>query len=288
LAAHTGDDNGQMITPFLRLRGDVASTVVDNTPGVSNYIATGSDGLVRGMPAVGVEYRYPFISVSSWGTQTVEPIAQVILRPNETDIGKFFNEDAQSLVFDASNLFAIDKYSGWDRVEGGSRANAGIQYTAQVNRAGSFNVMFGQSYALFGQNSFAIGDTTNTGLDSGLDKTVSDYVGSVTYRPNSVYSFAVRGRFDQSTFMTGTSFKVTQNWILLGSVRYDIENERFDQARAGVGYVDDCFMLSANWISGYTYTTTGSAPVRNDSFMVQFSLRTLGPDALSPIAAVAY
>jgi LPS-assembly protein len=150
----------------------------------------------------------------------------------------------------------------------------------------------------------------------------------VTYRPNSVYSFAVRGRFDQSTFnpqrlevdnrmtferwtlqllcgdyaaqpligfltrrqalLTGTSFKVTQNWILLGSVRYDIENERFDQARAGVGYVDDCFMLSANWISGYTYTTTGSAPVRNDSFMVQFSLRTLGPDALSPIAAVAY
>jgi LPS-assembly protein len=321
-------DNGQMITPFLRLRGDVASTVVDNTPGVSNYIATGSDGLVRGMLAVGVEYRYPFISVSSWGTQTVEPIAQVILRPNETDIGKFFNEDAQSLVFDTGNLFAIDKYSGWDRVESGSRANVGIQYTAQVNRAGSFNVMFSQSYALFGQNSFAIGDTTNTGLDSGLDKTVSDYVGSVTYRPNSVYSFAVRGRFDQSTFnpqrlevdnrmtferwtlqllcgdyaaqpligfltrrqalLTGTSFKVTQNWILLGSVRYDIENERFDQARAGVGYVDDCFMLSANWISGYTYTTTGSAPVRNDSFMVQFSLRTLGPDALSPIAAVAY
>jgi len=77
--------------------------------------------------------------------------------------------------------------------------------------------------------------------------------------------------------------KVTANWVLLGSARYDIENDRFDQARLGVGYVDDCFMISANWIGGYTYTTTGSGPVRNDSFMVQFSLRTLGPDVLSSV-----
>jgi LPS-assembly protein len=317
-------DNGQMITPFFRLRGDVATVTVDNTPGVSNYISTGSSGLVRAMPVAGVEYRYPFISVSSWGTQTIEPIAQVILRPNETSIGKFPNEDAQSLVFETSNLFEIDKYSGWDRVEGGGRANAGIQYTAQINRAGSFNVMFGQSYRLFGVNSFAVGDITNTGLNSGLDKNVSDYVGSVTYQPNQVYSFAARGRFDESTFtpqrlelearanferwtlqllygdyaaqpelgfltrregiLTAASMKLNANWIVLGSTRYDIENDRFDQARLGVGYVDDCFMLSVNWLSSYTYTTT-AAPVRNDTVMLQFSLRTLGPDALAPVAA---
>jgi LPS-assembly protein len=193
-------DNGQMITPFFQLRGDVASLDVDNQPGVSNYIATGQSELARAMPAVGVEYRYPFIDVEPWGTQTIEPIAQLIIRPNETDIGKFPNEDAQSLVFDDSNLFQIDKYSGWDRVEGGSRLNAGIQYTAQVNGAGSLNALFGQSYQLFGQNSFAIGDTTNTGLDSGLDKPISDYVGRVTYQPNQVYSFTARGRFDASTF----------------------------------------------------------------------------------------
>ena len=58
------------------------------------------------MPTVGLEYRYPFINVQPWGTQTVEPIAQVIVRPNETYAGKLPNEDAQSLVFDASNLFS--------------------------------------------------------------------------------------------------------------------------------------------------------------------------------------
>ncbi len=160
-------DNGQMITPFAQVRGDFASVEVDNQGNVGNFISTGQSTLARAMPAVGAEYRYPFVDIQPWGTQTVEPIAQVILRPNETDIGRFPNEDAQSLVFDDSNLFAIDKYSGWDRVEGGSRANVGIQYTAQVNRAGSLNVLFGQSYALFGQNSFSQGDITNTGLDSG-------------------------------------------------------------------------------------------------------------------------
>jgi LPS-assembly protein len=317
-------DNGQMITPFFQLRGDVASVQVDNQAGVSNYISTGDSQLVRAMPAVGVEYRYPFIDVQPWGTQTVEPIAQVIIRPNETGIGKFPNEDAQSLVFSDTNLFSIDKYSGYDRVEGGSRANVGLQYTAQINRAGSVNVLFGQSYSLFGQNSFAVGDITNTGLESGLDKAYSDYVGSVTYQPNSVYSFSARGRFDEQTFtperlelesratfdrwtlqllygdyaaqpllgllsrregiLGGASFKVTSNWIVLGSARYDLVNEQFDQTRLGVGYVDDCFMLSVNWLQGFTYTPT-QAPVRNSTVMFQFSLRTLGPEVLAPIAS---
>ena len=43
------------------------------------------------MPTIGLEYRYPFISVQSWGTQTIEPIAQVIVRPDEPNIGRFPN-----------------------------------------------------------------------------------------------------------------------------------------------------------------------------------------------------
>ena len=317
-------DNGQMITPFVELRGDVAQLDVANEPSVSNFIAPGQSELARAMPAAGVEYRYPFVDVEPWGTQTIQPIAQLILRPNETDIGAFPNEDLQSLVFDTSNLFSIDKYSGWDRVEGGSRVNAGVQYTAQVNRAGSLNIVFGQSYALFGQNSFAVPDITNTGLESGLDKPISDYVGSVTYQPNQVYSFTARGRFDQATFtperlefesranfdrwtlqalygdyapqpllglltrregiLAGASFKLNENWVVLGSARYDIANDQIDQSRLGLGYVDDCFMLSVNWLTGYTYTTT-SAPVKDSTVMLQFSLRTLGPDVLAPVGS---
>src|SRR5205085_3936531 len=107
------------------------------------------------------------------------------------------NEDSQLLVFDASNLFNVDKYTGWDRVEGGGRANAGISYTAQFNRGGSVNVLFGQSYQLFGLNSFAVGGPTNTGIESGLDTARSDYVGRVAYQPNSTLTLTSRFRLDQ-------------------------------------------------------------------------------------------
>ena len=245
------------------------------------------------MPAVGLEYRYPFISVQSWGTQTIEPIAQVIVRPNETAIGKLPNEDSQSLIFSDANLFSLNKFSGWDRVEGGTRANVGLQYTAQFNRGGYFNVLFGQSYQLLGQNSYALADLSNTGLDSGLDKPASDYVARMTFQPNSTYAFISRFRFDQDTFavrrmelegrvtferwsaslmygdydaqpdiglltrrqgISGNgTFKLTQNWSVNGSVLYDLEQERINSTSLGVGYIDDCFGMSLTYATNYGY-----------------------------------
>ncbi|MFY9684214.1 MAG: LPS-assembly protein LptD [Pseudolabrys sp.] len=307
------DQFGQVFTPFASVRVDAGSMQIKDQPGVANYIAPGDDNLVRGMPTVGLEYRYPFINIQSWGTQTIEPIAQVIIRPNEQQIGRWPTEDAQSLVFDDSNLFRVDKFSGWDRVEGGSRANYGMQYTAQVNQGGFVNVLFGQSYNLFGQNSFALGGTTNTGLDSGLDTTKSDYVARVSYQPNSTYMFTSRFRFNNDTFevqrtelegrvnfdrWSGTllygnyaaqpelgfldrrqgilgagQVKLDANWILLGSARYDLNAGKFDQTRIGVGYVDDCLILGLNYITNYTYSGNVQA---NHTVTLQLSLRTLG------------
>jgi Organic solvent tolerance protein OstA len=167
---------------------------------VANYINVGQTDIGRVMPTAGVEYRYPLINVQAWGTQTIEPIAQLIVRPNETYVGSFPNEDAQSLIFDDSNLFKVNKFSGWDRVEGGGRANVGVQYTAQFNRGGNVNLLFGQSYQLYGLNSFALGGTTNTGLNSGLDTAQSDYVARASYQPNSLLTFTSRFRMSENDF----------------------------------------------------------------------------------------
>lgn len=312
------DSFGQVFTPFASIRADAGSMYVKAEPGVSNYIDTGDSNLVRAMPTVGMEYRYPFINVQSWGTQTVEPIGQVIARPNETQVGRWPNEDAQSLIFDDSNLFRVDKFSGWDRVEGGGRANYGVQYTAQFNQGGFVNALFGQSYSLFGQNSFALGSTTNTGLGSGLDTDRSDYVARLSYQPNSTYTFTSRFRFDHESFdlrrteletrakfdrwsvgllygdyaaqpalgfltrrqgVLGTgSVKLDANWVLLGAARYDLNAEKFDQTRIGVGYIDDCFILALNYITSYSYSGN---PTSNHQIMLQLSLRTLGGTALS-------
>src|SRR5882724_8559665 len=193
------DPAGQIWTPFAILRADAIDASISNQPGVSNFLPVGDTQALRLMPTVGLEYRYPFINVQPWGSTTIEPIAQIIIRPNETYAGKLPNEDAQSMVFDASNLFAVDKFSGYDRVEGGGRANVGVQSTTQFDRGGAINVLFGQSYQLFGLNSFAVQDMTNTGVDSGLQNTRSDYVASLSYSPNRTYTFSTRARFDQAS-----------------------------------------------------------------------------------------
>ncbi|MGB9365587.1 MAG: LPS-assembly protein LptD [Xanthobacteraceae bacterium] len=317
------DPWGEKWTPFVSLRGDIAALSVQNETGVSNYLPTGDSTVGRFMPAVGVEYRYPFISVHSWGTQTIEPIAQLIVRPNETQIGKLPNEDAQSLIFDDSNLFSLNKFSGWDRIEGGTRLNAGIQYTAQFNNAGSVNAMFGQSYQLFGQNSFAIPDTVNTGLSSGLAKPRSDYVARLAYQPDSIYGVIARFLLDEETFtirrvelegranfdrwqlqamygnydaqpeigfltrrqgVTGqVTFKFTQNWSVLAAARYDLEASQLNQTRVGLGYIDDCFAISLNYISDFNYSGTTTT---DNKVMLIVNLRTIGGTSFSQSANI--
>jgi LPS-assembly protein len=312
------DPYGQLFTPFVSLRTDLADVHVKSDPSVANYMSTGGTDVARFMPTVGLEYHYPFISVHSWGTQTIEPIAQVLLRPNETGIGSLPNEDSQSLIFDASNLFRANKFAGWDRVEGGGRANAGVSYTAQFNRGGFVNVVFGQSYHLFGQNSYAVGGPTNTGISSGLDTDRSDYVARATYQPSSTFTLSSQFRFDESDYtlqrteLQGTvafdrwsssltygnyaaqpalglldrregvlasgKFKVAANWQLLGGVMYDLRAEQVSQTSVGVGYVDDCLILALNYMTEYAYNSNSTY---NHTIMFQVSLRTLGGNVVS-------
>ena len=39
------------------------------------------------------------------------------------------------MTFNTSNLFSVDKFSGYDRVEGGGRANVGVQATSNPTAA---------------------------------------------------------------------------------------------------------------------------------------------------------
>jgi LPS-assembly protein len=229
------------------------------------------------------------------------------------------------MIFDASNLFSVDKFSGYDRVEGGGRANVGVQATTQFDRGGAVNVLFGQSYQLFGLNSFAVADVTNTGVDSGLQNTRSDYVGRVNYSPNKTYTFSVRTRLDGETLninrfeaegrasfdrwsvslMYGNyapqpelgylirregilgsgSLKVAANWVVTGAARWDLEANKLNQYIVGAGYVDDCFVLAANYVTSYNYSAGNAPPVLGHAFMLQIGLRTLANSAASASSA---
>ncbi len=260
------DDAGQVWTPFAGVQIDGTWTqlntsryLVDpNDPTVygndkqRNFLDPDADFAGRVMPTVGVEYRYPLVARTGSITHVVEPIAQVIARPDETRIGRLPNEDAQSLVFDDTSIFQWNKFSGYDRTEGGVRANVAGQYTATFANSGYANVLFGQSYQLAGRNSFARGDLANTGLASGLESNVSDFVGRLAIAPTPGMTFSTRARFDEQTFnvrrleIQGTA----SNHI--GSIsglyaRYDAQPELgFDTRREGF-LTSAKLNLPANW-----------------------------------------
>ncbi len=310
------DRLGQIWTPFASVRADFAWNKFQETSVTSQFIDNpNGDALIRAMPAVGLEYRWPFASVQSWGVQTLEPIAQLVIRPNETAIGRFPNEDAQSLVFDDTNLFVIDKYSGYDRIEGGGRLNAGIRYSATFNNGFYIDALFGQSFHLFGVNSFNRVDMANVGLDSGLETTRSDYVGRIYVQPTRTTSISMKYRLDERTFrpqrfdlegrftydritsavlytylaeqpnlgifkdthaiLGGAQIKLQENWSISGAVRYNITQSKIDATSFGLTYLDDCFALAMNYISDYSQQLNGTGSP-NHKVLLRLSLRTIG------------
>ncbi len=141
------DTIGEVWKPFVFARLDGEATELNETGSITYasvlgtstvanssqaaFFSGGDQGaFARGMAGFGLEYQYPFALTNSWGSQTITPIAQFIVRPSEVIPSIQPNEDAQSLVFDETNLFAWNKFSGYDRIEGGTRLN----YGAPVHR----------------------------------------------------------------------------------------------------------------------------------------------------------
>ena len=198
------DPIGMSWTPFGFVRGDVGLPQLSyNGPFnqyLPNFIDTTGQTLTRGMAGAGMTWRYPFIGRLGGTTHVIEPVAQIVARPNETGIRQFPNEDAISLMYDDSNLFSVDKFTGYDRIEGGTRANVGLNYSMQFDNGAMINALAGQSYQVAGMNSFSQFSLSRTGLESGLDTPRADYVGRLQFTPTSGLTFLARGRFDVTSY----------------------------------------------------------------------------------------
>jgi LPS-assembly protein len=198
------DPIGITYTPFAQLRGDLYQ--------ISNYVdpyntnaPLESTSLARGLAAGGVTVAYPWVANTGGGSHVIEPIGQIIARQASVDQNVLPNEDAQSLVFDDTNLFELTKFSGYDRIETGTRANVGLQYTFQSNTGGYARVLAGESYQLAGANPYANpGDDVNGNPVftpySGLQNNRSDYVLGAYVAPWSFLQLISQSRFDQSNF----------------------------------------------------------------------------------------
>ena len=198
------------------------------------FLPGGSGTTANVIPGVGLEYRYPFFYRSALGSLIFEPIGQIIARPdNQIGTRTLVNLDAQSLVFDSTNLFDWNKFSGYDRFETGVRANYGFQTGFTFKNGGYARVVAGQSAQLAGTNAYATPDAANVGLSSGLDTRLSDYVVGGVVSPLPLISFGTQARFDQQT-LENRRLDATAN-LNLGALTGGIQFANY-QAQPVIGY----------------------------------------------------
>jgi LPS-assembly protein len=198
------DPIGITYTPFGQLRGDIyqISDYVDPADPVNGERET---SLARGLALGGVTVAYPWVANASYGSHVIEPIGQIIARQNSIDQNTLPDEDAKSLVFDDTNLFEWSKFSGYDRIETGTRANVGVQYTFQANAGGYARILAGESFQLGGENPYADPGDDAEGNPvftpfSGLETNRSDYVLGAYLAPSNMLQLISQTRFDQSGF----------------------------------------------------------------------------------------
>jgi len=300
-------NGGVVLTPILAVRGDVVTASYDG-----NYDAFTLDtNATRGMATAGFEARYPLLFTAEHSTHIIEPIVQIFARNDEQGAGHLPNEDAQSFVFDATTLFQRDKFSGYDRVEGGTRANVGARYSGSFDDGWSLYGLIGQSFQLAGLNSFATQDLVSVGDASGLDKAQSDYVAMLGTSNNGGFTGAARGRFDKDNGAVRRGelevsqdwkqvwaavqyayieeqpnygyaqnrqevslqgrVKLIDNWSVSANTSYDLVSDTMVRVGGGINYLDECFGL----LLGYQQTRNPGDNEATQKWGFMLSFRTV-------------
>ncbi len=319
-------DGGLVITPLLAFQADAdyvdassdSLAAINSMAGnpLINTTADNRSSFARFMATAGLELRYPILFSMAGSSHILEPMVQTFVRPNERYVGGLGipNEDAQSFVFDATTLFERDKFSGYDRIEGGTRANVGLRYSGSYNNGWATNALFGQSYRLAGLNSFDTPDLVNVGASSGLETDKSDFVALAGFSSPDGLSASVSGRFDETTFETrraevkagyagdpisvtssytfiqaqplygfdvdrheislGASTRLDENWRVFGTGTYDLENSYMARKGVGFSYADECFTYLMTFSE--TETHSGSTVKKSQNIGFNISFRTLG------------
>ena len=199
---------GLAVTPYLGVRLDGAT--YDRSAGaLPPAYATPADAtLFAATPIAALDLRWPLMT--NWGADThlIEPIAQVVYRGSGVTRVGITNDDAHSFVFDTSNLFSYNRFSGIDRQETGARANIGAHYLGSFADGSWLDLVGGQSFHLGGPNAYGVSDPVQVGTSTGLGTPASFLVGSARY---------------------GTA------WGLTGGAKMQVDPAVWKVTRAGIG-----------------------------------------------------
>ena len=203
-----------MLTAFAR--GDVYHSNDAGLADIAFY--RGEEGWQgRGIAALAAEARYPLIGPALGGTQRLTPRVQLVLTPPTRNLS-IPNEDARAVDLEDSNLFALNRFPGYDRWEDGSRITYGLDY--QFDRGlWSLQANVGQSFRITRAPSIFPDGT-------GLTDRLSDIVGRTRLRYGRFVDITHRYRVDKDNAAVrrneiDLTLGTNQTYVQLGYLRLD-------------------------------------------------------------------
>ncbi len=294
---------GDLYTLRATLRGD-GYYVRDVARPTRRDTFTGTAG--RAIPELSLEWKFPFVRNDGNAHEVLEPIVVGVVSPTGLNSDKIPNEDSRDLELDDSNLFASQRFTGFDRVEGGARLNYGMRWSAYGARGGNVAAFLGQSYRFSRENTLT--------RFSGLDGKISDIVGRIDANPNPYIGLIYRFRLDKNNFggrryelgtslgpeiaklgvnylflkqdptnptlgereelYTSFSTRLSRYWSLTASDRRDLSpNGGRIRTAFGFTYEDDCFVFGLDLADD---NTSDRDFKRGLTVLLRFNLKSIG------------
>ena len=178
---------GQEVTVTALARGDIYHS--DENALTPTAIYRGNPGWqTRGVGMLALDVKWPLVGSFLGGTQVLTPRFQIVASPTLRNL-EVPNEDARAIDLEDSNLFALNRFPGYDRIEDGTRFTFGLDW--QFERPGwRINSTIGQSYRLTNRPTLLPDGT-------GLSSRTSDIVGRTEVRFRDLVKFTHRFRLDK-------------------------------------------------------------------------------------------
>jgi LPS-assembly protein len=261
---------------------------------------------------VALDWRMPFArSAGEYGSQIIEPRVQFVTGPSTGRQYNIPNEDSLDFEFTDANLFALNRFTGRDRQEGGTRVDAALRGAWLFPNGGQVEALGGRSFRASEEDVFYAG--------SGLEDQASDWVGRVRVSPVSWLDLIARARFDGETMASrltetsarvglgpvsvsagylfttpnpaltntpntdrrevsgGVSARIGQYWRVGAAGRYDVQNSKPVSAGLNLVYEDECLVFSTSYNRSWAENTNRESYYPSgETLLFSIGFKTIG------------
>ena len=304
------DDLGGIWT--LRAQSDLAAYDFEDINLAPNYAAGAANGQSAAANIrAALDWRMPFLrDGGDWGRQVIEPRVQLVTGPMTGSQYRIPNEDSIVFDFTDANLFSLNRFSGRDRQEGGTRADMALRGAWFLPENRQLEAVVGRSFRV--QE-----DGGPFYPYSGLENRASDWVSRLTFRPSSWIDLTGRARrggesFAARAYDVSATLRPTQDtgftlgylqappmpflnpvaqreeiylgarqrlgfWQVSAFGRQDLQLNRPVAVGVSAMYEDECFIFETRFVKRYAEDpATGDLFPGATVLLFRFGFKTIG------------